>query len=331
MDESRHLEEPRHTERLSDELPAAQPLHRGALALLGPPLARNPISRIFLAVKAALACGLALALDTWTGNPDHVTSTFVAVLSVSPVVLLGLKRSFEQVMGSLIGGVWGGAAMLIGLDMKIGIPLAVGVAVLSAYALGFGRGYTIAAFSAMFVQAVPRGDTWDTLEVRALAVGTAAVSAFVVNTVVSAALYKNIFRRRMRFAEATVSALLVRASKEGPAVVQAAFPMLSELEEELRRAHDELRLRRAWKTEVWIAGLRDRAGALRRLLHLVLDLVYRLEEEALPAETMQDWLCWLVHEGGEEPEVPAALVATTRRIRQLGTTLKASESGSARH
>ncbi len=291
------------------------------MAILGPPRARNPVSRLFLAGKAAAACALALALDALTGNPDHVTSTFVAVLSVSPVVLMGLRRSLDQVVGSVVGGLWGGGAMWLGLGMATGIPLSVGGAVASAYALGFGRGYTVAAFAALFVQAVPRGGPLATLEVRFLAVGTAAVAAFVVNAVVSAAAYKNIFRRRLRFAESTVSALLVRAGEEGPAVVRAGFPVLVALEEELTLALGELRLRRAPKLEAWVAGLLERVSTLRRLLHLVLDLLYRLEEEGLPADTMQEWLRWLVSEGGEDPEVPPALVATTQRIRRLGKTL----------
>ena len=301
-------------------------IHHGAVSLLGPPLPRNPKSRLFLAVKAALACLFALALDVLTGNPDHVTSTFVAIISVSPVVLMGLRRSLDQVVGSAIGGLWGAGAMLLGLEILAGIPLAVGAAVLSAFGLGFGRGYTVAAFSAMFVQAVPRGDAMDTLEVRVLAVGTAAISAFMVNVLVSAAAYRGILKRRMRFAESTVSALLVRAGEEGPAVVRAGFPVIAELEEILSLAHDELRLRRDHKTVKWVAALAERAGTLRRLLHLVLDLVYRLEEEQLPPDAMQEWLRWLLHEGGEEPPVPEPLVATTQRIRRLGKTLAVSSS-----
>ncbi len=303
-------------------LASASGVHRGSKAVLGPPLPRNPLSRLFLAGKAAAACALALSLDALTGNPDHVTSTFVAVLSVSPVVLMGLRRSLDQVVGSVVGGLWGGGAMLLGLGPGIGIPLAVGAAVLTAFGLGFERGYTVAAFSALFVQAVPWGGPLATLEVRFLAVGTAAASAFMVNLLFSAAAYRNIFRRRMRFAEATVSTLLSRAAEEGPAVVRSGFPVLAALEAELALATEELRFRRARKTEAWIAGLTQRAANLRRLLHLVLDLVYRLEEEGLPEDTMQEWLRWLVQEGEGEPEVPSELVATTRRIRELGKTLR---------
>ncbi|MEE8523664.1 MAG: aromatic acid exporter family protein [Thermoanaerobaculia bacterium] len=298
------------------------PTHLGAVAILGSPLPRNRQRWVFLAVKSAAACLVALAADRLTGNPDHVTSTFVAVLCVSPVVLMGLRRSLDQVAGSLIGGTAGTLAALALPGPFLGIPLAVGTAILLSFVLGFGRGYTVAAFSALFVQAVPRGTPLDTLEIRLIAVATGAAAAFVVNVLVSSTAYRGIFRRRMRFAEATVSALLVKAAEQGPRVVQAGFPALAELERELTQARDELRWRRSAASRQWIEGLCDRTASLRRLLHLVLDLVYRIEEEELPEDAVQEWLRWLVREGGSEPALPEALIATALRIRRLGRTLR---------
>lgn len=296
--------------------------HQGSLVVLGPPLPRNPLSRLFLAGKAAIACALALAIDGLTGNPDHVTSTFVAVLSVSPVVLMGLRRSLEQVAGSVIGGLWGTAAALAGLGLGIGIPAAVGAAVLSCFLVGFGRGYTVAAFAALFVQAVPRGEPLETLEVRFLAVATAALAAFVVNVLVSSVAYRGIFRRRLRYAEATVSKLLIGATELGPLAVRPGFPVLAELEGQLEAARSELRWRRSRQDASWLAGISYRVGVLRRLLHLVLDLSYLLEENGLPPDAAQPWLRWLVSPGDTEPTVPAPLAGTTRRIRRIGHTLK---------
>ena len=301
--------------------------HLGALAVLGPPLPRNPLSRLFLAGKAAAACALALFLDGLSGNPDHVTSTFVAVLSVSPVVLMGLRRSFEQVVGSLLGGLWGTVAALAGLPLIAGLPAAVGAAILSCFLVGFGRGYTVAAFSALFVQAVPRGEPLATLEVRLLAVATAALAAFVVNVLVSSIAYRGIFRRRLRYAEATVSKLLVAAAEHGPLAVRPGFPVLAELEAQLEMAHSELRWRGSRQAASWLAGISYRTGVLRRLLHQVLDLSYLLEEHGLPPDTAQPWLRWLVHAGEAEPAVPAPLAGTTRRIRRIGRTLRLVDRG----
>ena len=302
--------------------PTTEPTgHRGSLAVLGPPVPRNPLSRLFLAGKAATACALALVFDAVTGNPDHVTSTFVAVLSVSPVVLMGLRRSLEQIAGSVVGGLWGTAAALAGLAPGAGIPAAVGAAILSCFLIGFGRGYPVAAFAALFVQAVPRGEPLATLQVRLLAVATAALAAFLVNVLVSSVAYRGIFKRRLRYAEATVSKLLIAAAERGPLAVRAGFPVLAELEAQLEMARSELRWRRSRRAASWLAGIAYRTGVLRRLLHLVLDLSYLLEENGLAPDAAQDWLRWLARPGGAEPEVPAPLAGTTRRIRRIGRTL----------
>ncbi|MEO1085066.1 MAG: hypothetical protein AAFY88_12560 [Acidobacteriota bacterium] len=152
---------------------------------------------------------------------------------------------------------------------------------------------------------------------------TAVVSASIVNVVISSAAYESIFRRRYRIAQAAVSVLLARAADEGPEVVREGFPMLATLESELDLAIGELRWRRA--TDSCVFELREQVDTLRRLLHLIQDLVYRLKEEDLPPDSLQPWLQWLVARGGEEPEVPEALKPTTRRIRRLGQSLRADE------
>ena len=118
---------------------------------------RNPWSKFFLSIKAGLAAAAALAIDHLTGNPDHVSSTFIAVVCVAPVVLIGLERARDQVMGSAIGGTAGTLAALAGLPPELGIPVAVTVGVAVCFAFGFGEGYLLASFAALFVQAVPFG------------------------------------------------------------------------------------------------------------------------------------------------------------------------------
>jgi|CXWL01.1.fsa_nt_gi uncharacterized membrane protein YgaE (UPF0421/DUF939 family) len=235
--------------------------HRGVLAVLGSPRARNRTGWLFQAGKSGMACFLALLLDAWLSNPDHVTSTFVAVLCISPVVLLGIRRARDQVAGSLLGGVWGTALAALGLAPLVGVPLAVAGGVLSSHALGFSRGTAIAAFTALFVQIVPRGGPLATFGVRLLAVGIGVAAASAVNVVVSAFAYRSIFERRLRQAEATVAALLVAAAREGPAAAHAGFGLIDELETELELAHGELTVRRAAATRDWLLAVSTRRVA----------------------------------------------------------------------
>ena len=71
----------------------------------------------FLTLKAALATLLALLLDGLTGNPDSVSSTFIAVLCVSPTVLMGLRRALTQMVGSVAGGLWGAGLAAVGAPL----------------------------------------------------------------------------------------------------------------------------------------------------------------------------------------------------------------------
>lgn len=301
--------------------------HRGAVAVLGPPSPSNPLSRVFLAGKAAAATAVALWLDALVGNPDHVTSTFVAVLCISPVLLMGLRSALDQLAGSVLGGLWGTGCALLGLSLIPGIPIAVGGAIVSCFGLSFGRGYPVAAFTALFVQAVPRGEPGETFVVRMTAVSIAAISGFAVNAGVSALAYRSIFRRRLRYASRLVSRLLVRAAEEGPRVARAGFPVLAALQNELELAEEELGFRRSRRTIDFVRDASVHAERLRRLLHLVVDLADRLDEEGLPADAMKEWLTWLAQPGGPEPPVPTPLKATTRRIRRLGRRIAEDPPG----
>ena len=140
----------------------------------------------FLAAKAAVACIVTLLLDRWVGNPDSVSSTFVAVLCVSPVVLMGIRQAGSQLAGSFLGGIWGALGLALGLPALTGVPLAVGLAILSTYLARMPSGYPIAAFTALYLILVPRETPLDTLGVRLLAVTSGAVAGFLVNLVVSA-------------------------------------------------------------------------------------------------------------------------------------------------
>ena len=246
----------------------------------GSPLPRNRWSRLFLALKAGLAAGLALAFDHLTGNPDHVSSTFIAVVCVSPVVLIGLRRARDQVMGSAIGGTCGTLAALAGLSPELGIPIAVSVGVLLCFAAGFGEGYLLASFAALFVQAVPFGSPIPTLGIRGLAVCTGALSGLVINVLVSALAYRSIFTRRLRDAESAVAHLIQQALEQGLGVARSGLPYLLGLSQELDAARQELELRK--DPAEWADALRDRLQCLVQLLRLMLELEDQARYHDLP-------------------------------------------------
>ena len=112
---------------------------------------------LFLAGKAFLACLATILLGHAVGNPDHVSSTFVAVLSVSAVALAGLRTGLTQLAGSALGGVWGTLAALAGVPHQVAVPAAVALAIVTAFAVRAGSAYPIAAFTALYLVLVPRG------------------------------------------------------------------------------------------------------------------------------------------------------------------------------
>ena len=291
--------------------------------LTGRPLPRNPWSRFFLGLKVGLATAIALGIDHLTGNPDHVSSTFIAAVCVSPVVLIGLRRARDQVVGSAIGGTWGTLLALGGAPPELGIPLATGLGVLCCFLFGFGEGYLLATFAALFVQAVPFGDPWSTLGIRGLAVGTGALSGLAVNVGVSAFAYRSIFRRRLIFADSKVARTLWRATHESLGLAREPIPYLNNLNQELESVRREME----WRGESleWIDRHRDDLQNLRRLIHLVCDLdelirEYRetltLDPSSDPERGLQQWLRqWL--QGQESPDrsgLPTALNGTLDRL-----------------
>ena len=268
-----------------------------------------------------MAAGLALAIDHWTGNPDHVSSTFIAVVCVSPVVLIGIRRARDQVMGSAIGGTCGTLAALAGLPPELGIPAAVSAGVLICFQAGFGQGYLLASFAALFVQAVPFGLPIATLGIRALAVCTGALSGLLINVVVSSFAYRSIFTRRLRDAESAVAHLLHRAVDEGPGIAKSGFPYLLGLGQELDAARHELELRQ--EPLAWADELRDRLDRLEGLLHVTAELDALTCHHGLPQDAARSALQRAI--GGEEQGVseaqatalPAELKPILDRLRHL--------------
>lgn len=243
----------------------------------------------FLAPKAALATLLAILGNEVLENKDIVSATFIAVLSVSPNILLGLRGGLAQLTGSLTGGLWGVAALLANLELVAGIPLAVGGSILTVFFLRQGPGYPIAAFTALFVQAVPFGTPWETLLVRLEAVAVGALAGFVVNLIVSSRSYPGIYYHRLRQLWKFYEAGLPDRFPPREATLKEFFSYIGELSAEMATARRELSLRRSSKT-ARLDELLSLCRQMQFLGHLWQDILFRLESEpGLKTSQLEKW------------------------------------------
>lgn len=282
----------------------------------------------FIVLKAALACAIALSLDALLGNPDHVTSTFVAVLCISPTVILGVRNAWDQIASSLVGGIWGILAILLGLAPIVGLPVAVGASIASAFALRVGSGYPVAAFTALFMILVPQDTPVETFNTRFLALFIAAVSSFVVNALVSAMLYRSIFKERLSKVETFVFDSLLAVIEGDQAIADQGFDLLAILQGQLRNTLAELVLRRAWKTHAEIQPMLIRTQRLNYLLHLIWDLAYLLREEGVPQHEVAAFIAWIRKPDPEHfPFLPDALLGVQKRIVHVLGQLDGTDVG----
>lgn len=269
----------------------------------------------FMVLKAVLSCAIALLLDQLLGNPDHVTSTFVAVLCISPTVLIGVRNAWAQIVGSLVGGLWGTLANLLVLAPIVGLPLAVGASIASSFALRLGEGYPVAAFTALFMILVQQATPVATFQTRFLALLIAAVSSFVVNALVSAMLYRSIYHERLAKVESFVFDSLLEIIEGNQIKADEGFDLLGILQAQLRNTQAELRLRHAWKTLAEINVLLVRTQRLNYLLHLVWDLAWLFREEGVPQHEVVAFVGWIRQPDSEHfPFLPDPLLGVQKRI-----------------
>ncbi len=286
----------------------------------------------FLAGKAALACALTLLLDRLLGNPDHVSSTFVAVLCISPLVIGGLRQAWAQLAASGLGGLWGTLATLAGLPPTLGVPLAVGLAIVTAFAAGAASGYPVAAFTALYLILVPQGAPLATFAIRLLAVASGAVGGLVVNLLISAFCYRGIFRHRVGALEARILALLAPAVRHGADPAEPGFAALATMLEAMSGALTELRWRRSSATLAVMEELKGRVERLREVLHDAVSFASIARRQRIDPEAVEPFAAWLTAcaEAAESlpmppPEpLPAPLVETAARME---TTLRELSEG----
>jgi uncharacterized membrane protein YccC len=227
----------------------------------------------FLALKAALAASIAVLLTHLFAVEDPLSAGFVAVACVSPTAYAGLRRGGEQVAGSLLGG--GISTLLRWLaPPSFGPAVVFGsvlVAVLACMRLGMRSAYAVAAFSAIYVVALPFASPTLAIETRLLALAIGIGVATIVNLVVSAAVGDRIVERRIRLARGKVADTLAEHPRaDADDRFEQAFAVIAELQTDLEGARRELFGGRARKlAETHLAE----AIRLRRLLHVAKTLV----------------------------------------------------------
>ena len=187
-------------------------------------------SPFYIFLKIGLVIILALLLDKGTRNPDSITSVLIGVLGLAPYLELGKRTAIDTLIAGLLGACIGTAvhaACYLPPEMDpndwmqlVSVTLSVLLTVYAIYFIGRDTPVALSAgiFSSLFVIFVqfpypPIDDfvpdtarrlIWQTLLVRVLALGTAVVSALIVNTIVSATAPLTIYRIRQFFAERLV-------------------------------------------------------------------------------------------------------------------------------
>ena len=231
---------------------------------------------LLLATKAGAAASMAVLATQLFGLKDALSAGFVAVVCVSPTAYAGLRRGFEQVVGSVLGaGVT--MALLFLLKAPQLVPLLVLSSVLASVLLcmrlRLEQGYVVASFTSLYFASGLYASTSVALENRfgALALGIAA--ATLTNMVVSFLYAERILQRRMRLTRAIVAKALASApeARTVDAAFEPAFAVVSELRADLDGAARELFGRAP--LGALAAAHRDEAIRLRTFLHLAKTLV----------------------------------------------------------
>lgn len=253
-----------------------------------------------LVIKAVIATLCALILDHILGNPDHVSSTFVAVLCISPTVVMGLKNAKEQFIGSLIGGVWGAGFLYLNHPLELTLPFAVGCAIGSVFLFKLRNAYPIAAFTALFMLVVPWGTPFETLKVRFLALSIAALSAFLVNVLISSMFYSSIFQRRYEKTKEIVWGILEPVLNGDFDQADSGFELLVNLQGQLSYTLTELRLRHSQDTLYDIQTLLTQTRRMQYLLHLILELGILFQEKNVSQDDIRDFINTMQHIGDIE-------------------------------
>lgn len=238
-----------------------------------PPLTNWPV----YSLKVGLASSMALVATSLLGVNDPISATFVAVVCTSPTVVTGLKRSVQQVSGSLAGGLVATGLLLLGVRGPLALGSAVGLSVWLSAILKLREAHMVSAFTALYVVILGSGAAPERFETRVLAVLLGAAATLPVNYLLSALLYRSLFQRRIRVARQWAEAAFA-----GGIGFDQALGTVNALASDLRDASRETPVRSRDLACVLATHLQE-VELLQRLLHFGKDLAIRDPDHADPA------------------------------------------------
>lgn len=241
----------------------------------------------WLAGKAGLSAGLAVAVAQVLDVPDGVSAAFVAAVCTAPTVWSGLKRARDQVFASVLGAL--GAAGLAWFDapLPVGVGLAVSLAIAATWGANLAHAYPVACFTAIYMLLLPKGAPEATLKVRLLAVAIGALTAVGVNAVLSWTAVRRVFRKRLERADGLVIDALAKLPVQ-PGLLRIASRDLDGLSGELAEALSEARLLRRDRRVRDLTDLSLRLEALRLVAHLAGDVA--MQRPLLQRHDVERWL-----------------------------------------
>lgn len=265
----------------------------------------------WLAGKAGLSAGLAVAIVQLADIPDGVSAAFVATVCTAPTVWSGIKRARDQALASLLGALGAAGLAWLGLPAPIGVTLAVILAISSTWAASLAHAYPVASFTAIYMLLLPKGSPETTLEVRLLAVSAGALAALSVNFALSWSAVRQVFRKRLARADGILISAIRQLPRQ-PGAIRRASQDLDTLGSELADALREAQMLRRPKRIADLAELGRRLDALRLVAHLACDLT--VHRDLLKRHDAERWIERLADAMQTGATLPSAPVADLQRL-----------------
>ncbi|MBN2559152.1 MAG: hypothetical protein JXB33_10410 [Clostridia bacterium] len=171
----------------------------------------------------AIMCGYVLFNGSAFIGRDMISLLFGIMLTLEPVNAAGLRKGFEQLAASVIGGAVTAAIVMAGGVNFITVPLSVAVVLYITLRINWRSMSVIAVFTSIymtqFIQYTSSGEPGMalTLQLRLMSLGTGILIAVAANFIFSLVFYRSMLRKRTIFiVEQTIGSLkALREAAEG--------------------------------------------------------------------------------------------------------------------